>query len=147
MKNSIIKSSIEIIAPSYVVWQALTTPEIIKKYFYNLTAISDWKVGSQIKFQGQYEGNIYEEKGTILELNPYKTFRYNYWSPLAGMDDKPENYFPITYSLVESKGITTLTVTQGNIPGEPMRHQAEANWKKVLTNLKDLVEDELIVIR
>lgn len=145
MQNITTKSSIEIIATSSVVWEALITPDLIKKYFFDSDTISDWKVGSPIKFQGQYEGNQYEDKGTILELNPYKVFRYNYWSPLTGIDDKPENYFPVTYSLMETKGVTTLTVTQENIPDDKMRDQAETNWKKILDKLKNLIEDQLVI--
>ncbi len=144
MKNISSKSSIEVIAPASLVWEALTTPDLIKKYFLDSTAISDWKVGGPIIFEGQWQGNRYRDKGTILEMNPYKTFRYNYWSPLSGVDDRPENYFPITYSLSETKGVTRVTITQENISHDSMKAQTEQNWKKVLQNLKDLVENELV---
>jgi len=138
---------VEIIAPASVVWEALTTPGLIKKYFFDSTAISDWKVGSPIIFEGQWEGHPYRDKGTILEMNPYKTFRYNYWSPLSGVDDRPENYVPITYSLAEAKGVTTLTIAQENISDDSLKEQTDKSWKKVLHCLKDLVENELVTAR
>ena len=61
---------------------------------------------------------------------------------MSGIEDKPENYVPITYALVESQEKTTLTVTQQNIPDEKMKVHSEENWKKVLANMKQLLEKE-----
>lgn len=143
MKNNLTgKASITIDAPASKVWEALTTPELIKQYFFGTEASSDWKVGSPITFSGEYKGKSYHDKGTILEVIPNKIFRYNYWSSMSGIEDKPENYVPITYALVESHDKATLTVTQQNIPDEKMKVHSEENWKKVLANLKQLLEKE-----
>ena len=143
MKNNLTgKASITIDAPASKVWEALTTPELIKQYFFGTEASSDWKVGSPITFSGAYKGKSYHDKGTILEVIPNKIFRYTYWSSMSGIEDKPENYVPITYALVESQEKTTLTVTQQNIPDEKMKVHSEENWKKVLANLKQLLEKE-----
>lgn len=143
MKNNLTgKASITIDALASKVWEALTTPELIKQYFFGTEASSDWKVGSSISFNGEYKGKSYHDKGTILEVIPNKIFRYTYWSSMSGVEDKPENYVPITYALVESQDKTTLTVTQQNIPDEKMKAHSEENWKKVLANLKQLLEKE-----
>ena len=146
MKNISNRSSIEINAPASLVWTALTSPEIIKKYFFGTSADSTWKVGDPITFTGDYHGRHYQDKGTILEVNPNKTFRYTYWSSISGIDDKPENYVPITYSLREMNGVTTLTVTQENIPDERMKGDAEQTWNKVLSNLRDVIQEEMVGI-
>ena len=45
MKNDITgKVSIHINATTDKVWEALTTPETIKKYFFDTDAISDWNI-------------------------------------------------------------------------------------------------------
>ena len=143
MKNNLSgKAIITIDAVASKVWEALTTPELIKQYFFGTETSSDWKVGSSISFKGEYKGKSYHDKGTILEVIPNKIFRYNYWSSMSGIEDKPENYVPITYALVESQEKTTLTVTQQNIPDEKMKVHSEENWKKVLANLKQLLEKE-----
>ena len=57
MKNKLTgKVSININASSHEVWEALTTPEIIKKYFFGTNVTSDWKVGGPIIFKGEWEG-------------------------------------------------------------------------------------------
>ena len=91
MKNNITgRVSIKINAPAARVWEALTTPAIIKQYFFGTTAISHWKVGSPIVFKGEWKGKEYEDKGTILDIVPNRLFRYSYWSSMSGIEDKPE---------------------------------------------------------
>ena len=134
------RASIMIDASTVKVWEALTTPSIIKQYFFGTNAISDWNEGSSLIFKGEWEGKSYEDKGTILEKVPMKLFRYNYWSSMSVIEDKPENYVTITYELEERNEETLLTVTQENIPDEKTRQHAEQNWNKVLGNLKQLLE-------
>ena len=134
------KVSIDINASAIKVWEALTTPELIKEYFFGTDAISDWKVGSTIIFKGEWQGKTYEDKGTILEVVPGKLLKYKYWSSLSGLQDDQENYLDITYELTESNDSTILTITQENIPYENTKEHTEDNWKKVLTDLKNLLE-------
>ncbi|MCE3225613.1 MAG: hypothetical protein K0S32_164 [Bacteroidetes bacterium] len=145
MKNNITGNvSVEIDAPAEKVWEALTTPSIIKKYFFNTNAESDFEEGSPIRFTGEWEGKTYEDKGTIKKVEEKKLFKYSYWSSMSGIEDKPENYAVITYKLNEKNGKTILSITQENIPDEKMKEHSEENWNKVLENLKHLLERENI---
>jgi len=145
MKHNIMgQVSIAIDAPASAVWEALTNPKIIKLYFFETDAGSDWSVGSPLTFEGEWEGKLYRDKGTILANKTNKLLRYSYWSSMSGIDDKPENYVTVTYELVENAGKTTLTVTQENIPSKKMKEHAEGNWKKVLANLKNLLENQFV---
>lgn len=113
MENNITGSAgITINAPASKVWEALTTPEVIKQYFFGTDAVSDWKVGSPLIFKGEWQGKQYQDKGTILESVPQKIFKYDYWSSMSGIEDKPENYVIITYELSEKDNATTLTVSR-----------------------------------
>ena len=49
----IVSESIEINTEPDKVWEALTNPEIIKEYLFGTQTITDWKVGSDIIFQGE----------------------------------------------------------------------------------------------
>ncbi|MCW3094172.1 MAG: hypothetical protein JWP81_5241 [Ferruginibacter sp.] len=138
--NNTAKATITIHATAEQVWDALTTPEIIKQYFFGTNAISDWKEGSPIIFKGEWEGKSYEDKGTILVAEAPKLFRYSYWSSMSGLEDRPENYFTITYELFENEGDTMLTVTQENIRDEKVAEHTEENWRKVLNDMKALLE-------
>ena len=141
MKNNITgRAAITINAPASKVWEALTTPAIIKQYFFGSDAVSDWKVGSPLIFKGEWQGKQYQDKGTILESVPQKKFKYSYWSSMSGIEDKPENYVDVTYELTENNNATTFTVTQENIPDEKTKEHSEENWRKVLGDLKKLLE-------
>lgn len=141
MKSDIsTKVSTIINAPVSAVWEALTKPEIIKQYFFGTDTITDWKVGGQLKFTGEWEGKKYEDKGTVLKFEPNKLLQYNYWSSMAGIEDKAENYVTITYFLSGEKNKTTLTISQENISDEKTKEHSSQNWKKVLNNLKTLLE-------
>jgi uncharacterized protein YndB with AHSA1/START domain len=140
--NLIAKATVSIQAPASKVWQALTDPEMIRQYFYGTEVITDWKVGSQILWKGEWEGKEYLEKGTILKSEPPRLLQYTYFSSLSQLEDAPENYANITYALDEDEGTTTLTVRQENIADENEREQSEKNWAMVLGNMKQLLEEE-----
>jgi uncharacterized protein YndB with AHSA1/START domain len=137
------EASILIDAAPEDVWDALTNPDQIKKYFFGTEAISDWKKGSPLYFRGEWEGKKYEDKGTILETKHGELFKYSYWSSMSGIEDKPENYVTVTYRLSEVMGKTKVTITQENIESDEMRKHSEQNWNKVLSDLKNLLEKNI----
>ena len=146
MKSNIkAQVSINIHAAISNVWEALTNPDTIKKYFFGTNTITDWKVGSPIKFKGEWEGKSYEDKGTILEIQKHKLIKYDYWSSMSGIEDMPENYVTITYKLSEENDRTKLTITQENIRDENMKEHSEQNWRKVLAGLRTLLESNVEV--
>jgi uncharacterized protein YndB with AHSA1/START domain len=134
------KASIAIEAGKDEVWDALTNPEKIKQYFFGTHAISDWKKGSSLKFTGEWEGKTYEDKGTILNTEPSKLFRYTYWSSMGKLEDKPENYATVTYELVAAGNKTTLNITQDNVASEESLEHSEKNWQYILGEIKKFVE-------
>ena len=144
MKNNVTSNTvINIYSTAPKVWDALTKPELIKQYFFGTDAISDWQEGSTVVFKGEWEGKAYEDKGIIRMIEPNKLFRYDYWSSMSGIEDKPENYQVITYELFEEEGITTLAITQENIKDEERKVHSEQNWRKVANDLKGLLESSL----
>lgn len=139
--KAIARVSVTVNAPVAKIWEALTTPDLIKEYFFGTDAISDWQKGSPIVFKGEWQGKSYSDRGTIIESIPNKLFVYTYWSSLSGMEDKPENYVTITYELTAIEPlITRLDVRQENIPDEKMKTNSEENWNKVLKGLKEVCE-------
>jgi uncharacterized protein YndB with AHSA1/START domain len=138
--NLIAKSSVTIDASVARVWDALTNPDLIKKYFYGSKAVTDWKVGSPIEFIGEWEGKTYVDKGVILKNEPEKLFQYTYFSSFSNLPDVPENYNNITYELHDEAGQTVLNVKQENIENEEKRQHSEKGWGDVLHNLKQLLE-------
>ena len=133
-------ASTTINAPASRVWEALTKPELIKKYMFDTDVISDWKVGSSIVYKGEWQGKPFEDKGRILEFEPEKLLVSTHWSPHSGVPDLPENYHTVTYRLSESDGKTEVTIHQDKNASEEEKADSEANWKAILDGLKKLLE-------
>ncbi len=63
MDNGIIAHiAIDIKAPLAKVWEALTNPEIISQYMFGAEVTSDWQVGSDIYWRGEWKGKSFEDK-------------------------------------------------------------------------------------
>src|SRR6201995_5046375 len=135
-----LSTSMDINAPAAKVWEALTNPEIVKKYFFGTNVKTDWKKGSPIFWEGEWDGKTYQDKGVILDIDPGKSVKYNYWSSMSGTEDKPENYQDITYKLNEHGGKTTLKIIQDNIKNEDAKKHSEENWQGVFGKMKEMVE-------
>lgn len=142
MKGQLIaETSVSIKATSQQVWKAITTPSSIKKYLMGTHATSDWKEGSPITYEGEYNGKKYHDKGTIRKFEPGKVFQSTYWSSMGGKEDKPENYNLVTYELSEKDGNTIVKLIQDNVSSEKEKAHATNNWKEVLQKLKEVVEE------
>ena len=140
MANLVAKASTTIKAPASKVWNALTKPELIRQYFFGTNVETDWKVGSPIYYRGEWQGKPYEDKGTILEVEPNRRLVSTHWSPLAGLPDSPEYYHTVTYLLSEHDGNTDVTLLQDKNASEDEKSHSEENWKSILAGLKKLVE-------
>ena len=144
MANLTLKTSIEINAPAARVWEALTNPAIVKQYFFGTNVKTDWKKGSAILWEGEWDGNTYQDTGKILDIDPGKSVKYNYWSSMSGTENIPENYLDITYDLSEKDGKTLLTITQEKIKTEEAKDHSEQNWQSVFGKMKEMVESDQV---
>jgi uncharacterized protein YndB with AHSA1/START domain len=124
------------------VWKALTTPEIIKTYFFGADVESDWKVGSPVKIKGEMKGKAYEDKGEVRSFDPGHRLAFSHFSPSTGEADRPENYHLVSYELEPDGERTRVTLTQSNLIGgirdSDVKHRAEyeRNWAMVLDGLE-----------
>ncbi|WP_417236964.1 SRPBCC domain-containing protein [Bizionia paragorgiae] len=115
------------------IWHTLTTPSETKKYMFNCEVLSDWKVGSDIKWSGTYEGYKSGERGKILEIEENKHLKYTSIDPNFGIEIKPENYLHITYDLKGVGDKTELTTTVENFNGNPNRLEHIAvGWDNIV---------------
>jgi uncharacterized protein YndB with AHSA1/START domain len=134
-------SSITINASVDEVWRALTTPDMIKQWFFGVHTETDWKVGSAIVHRGEYQGKPYEDKGEIVRFEPPRLLEHSHWSPLSGKPDRPESYQRVIWALSERNGGTEVTITEHNLPSTEAKQVSDQSWKTVLTNLRNLLEE------
>ncbi len=134
------QASIIINVPLEKVWDGLTKPDLVKQYFFGTNLVTTWEVGTPIVFRGEWEGKSYEDKGTVLEYVPNETLSYDYYSPMGGLEDTPENYQIIRYTVEETADGIKTTIDQSNAPSEDVANHSAENWNKVLVALKELIE-------
>jgi|SRR6185312_5054217 len=123
------------------IWNVLTNPEIIKEYLFGTETVTDWKIGNEIAFQGEYNGQKYRDHGIIKEHIPNKRLSYSYWSGFSGMEDKPENYSTVIYDLVPVDDMhTKFTWTQKGYPDEERQKHSQSGMTAFLEQIKGIAE-------
>jgi uncharacterized protein YndB with AHSA1/START domain len=140
----VVSQSVDIRKGKPEVWNALTNPEIIKEYLFGTETITDWKVGSEIIFQGVYGDNMeytYRDKGVITENINLERLSYTYWSGFSGLEDKPENYSLVTYTLTDKgKNSTTFRWTQKGFANEEAYRHSSGGMGDFLKKIKEIIE-------
>ena len=133
-------SRITINATLQKVWDTLTRPELVKLWQYGSDLQTTWKVGSEIKFITEWEGKIFEQRGNVLEFTPMSKLRYSLFAPRPGIEDKPENYFEMIYSLIASNGQTRLEIIQEDNRPNAVQEEEQGEENPVLKMLKLVAE-------
>ena len=137
-------SIIKIVAPAKKVWLGLTVPELVKQWQYGSDLLTTWEVGSPIIFRTEWNGQVFEQKGNVLEFLPESRLKYSLFFPRPDQQDIPENYFFMTYELTESGEVTSLLVRQEDPrPSPPNESGGGDESPDVLSCLKELVEERM----
>jgi len=140
-ENLFVTQSIEINTLAKKVWEVLTEPEKIKIYLFGTETITDWEIGSSIIFQGVYNGQLYKDKGKVMECDENKVLTYSYWSGFSGLEDKPENYSLVIYKIDTIKeNKVKFTWTQKGFANKDAQCHTEQALKTMLEQIKELAE-------
>lgn len=129
-------------------WEALTTPEFIREYWFGSTAESDFKPGSPWKLR-MTDGSL-ADSGEILEAVPGKRLVIkwlNEWKP----EFKAEGFALCTMELEpvvdDIAPAVRLSVTHSIERADSGFIGAVSNgWPRILSNLKSLLETGAIVL-
>jgi uncharacterized protein YndB with AHSA1/START domain len=137
-------SVVDILAPASKVWLALTVPELVKQWQYGSDLLTTWEPGTPIVFRNEWNGQVFEQKGTVIELTPESRVKYSLFVPRPDLQDIPEHHFFMTYELTESGGATSLLFRQEDPrPSLPDESSGGEEGPDVLAILKELVESRM----
>ena len=142
--ETVASKTITINAPTSKVWEALTNPELMKKWMSEteIHIITDWKVGSPFTIRGNLHGIKFENKGKVLQFEPEKVLQYTHLSSISRLPDKSENYSSFEFRLAPLENQTTLTLTLGIFPTESIYKHLVFYWNVTLEILKRMVEEQ-----
>jgi uncharacterized protein YndB with AHSA1/START domain len=125
-------------------WEALTEPEFIRKYWFGTTIESGWKNGSPWRMVGANGGLL--DSGEVVEIDPPRRMvvRWqNEWKP----ELKAEGPGRCTFELEPVGGAVRLTIThEMDRPDSKLITAVSGGWPRVVSNLKSLIETGEVVL-
>jgi len=133
-------STIKINASRQKVWDTITKPELVKLWQYGSDLLTSWEPGSDIKFRIAWEDKVFEQWGKVLEFTPTELVKYSLFAPRPGLEDKPENYFIMSYVLTEEDGHTKLEILQEDNRPNAAQEEPQGEENPVLQSLKQVAE-------
>lgn len=133
-------SKITVNAAPQKVWDVLTKPELIKLWQYGSELVTDWKVGSDIRFRNEWDGKIFDQWGKVLEIRSLQLVKYSLFVPRPDLEDKPENYFIMSYVLTADNGQTKLEIIQEDNRSNSVQEDPQGEESPVLQALKNIAE-------
>jgi uncharacterized protein YndB with AHSA1/START domain/DNA-binding transcriptional ArsR family regulator len=116
------------------IWQAITDSSFTRRYYYNNTVESDWKVGSSLIYRNP-DGSVAIES-EIVEAQPPTRLVQTFSFPATG--DRPSR---VTWEIQPRGGSSLLTLLHDDFDSETETFKGVAHgWIPVLSGLKTLLE-------
>ena len=139
--GKIVSKTVRINAPTSKVWEALTDPDLMKKWMSEteIHIFTDWKVGNPFVIRGRLHGINFENWGTVLQFEPENTL-HSHLSSLSRLPDQLENYSILEFRSAPIHAETSLTLTASNFPTESIYKHFAFYWNVTLEILKRLIE-------
>ena len=118
-------------------WQALTTPEIIKQYRFGMSVESEWKAGAAWRM---YADGSLMDSGEILESVAPQRLVLSWlseWKP----EFRAEGHSRCVYAIEPTGAAAKLTLTHSmERPDSQFIAAVSEGWPLVISNLKSLLE-------
>ena len=117
-------------------WEAITDPEMRKKYSFGVTVTSDWQPGSRYEAGNPKAGLLME--GENLEVDPPRRLVQSFRA-LWGEDVKKEGTSRVTWAIEPVGDSCRLMVTHDQLR-DGANDQLYGGWPMILSGLKTLLE-------
>jgi uncharacterized protein YndB with AHSA1/START domain len=118
-------------------WEAITDPEIRRKYNFGAGTTSDWKVGSPLNMD-MAEHGVHLGEGEVLEVDPPRRLVHTMIA-LWGDDVKREGQSRVTWEIEPVGDSCHLTLTHDQMR-EGANDQIYGGWPMILSGLKTWLE-------
>jgi uncharacterized protein YndB with AHSA1/START domain len=121
------------------VWNALTKPELTRKYWWNHRNHSDWKPGSPWQHQDADDPEKVDIVGKVVEIEAPRRLVLTWASPSDAR--KADKVSRVTLTSQAWEGSVRFTVLHEELePKSDMLHGITAGWPAVCSSLKSFLE-------
>jgi uncharacterized protein YndB with AHSA1/START domain len=121
------------------VFEAITRPEIARRYWGHENVSEDWQPGSKWRHVRTDEARTVDLVGEVIESDPPKRLVVN-WANESQKDD-PDQYSRVTFDIEAQGEIVKLTVVHDELqPGSGMLNGISKGWPHVLSSMKSFLE-------
>jgi uncharacterized protein YndB with AHSA1/START domain/biotin operon repressor len=118
-------------------WEALTDPEIRRKYSFGAAPLTDWTPGTHFEMGAEKAAGPLGE-GEVLECDPPRRLAHT-MTALWGDDVKAEGSSRVTYEIEQVADSCRLVVTHDQLR-EGANDQLYGGWPMILSGLKTWLE-------
>jgi uncharacterized protein YndB with AHSA1/START domain/DNA-binding transcriptional ArsR family regulator len=119
------------------VWQALTDPDMTRRYYFGSIVESDWRAGAAYRYRSPDGEDLIT--GTVVEIDPPRHLVTTFLPHWEGAEDAQASR--VSFELESVGDATKLTVIHENIdPASELGAEFVEGWAKILSGLKSLLE-------
>jgi len=119
-------------------WEALTSPEFTKQYWFGMQLQTDWKAGSAWRLL--FPDGRLADTGEVLEVDPPRRLVLR-WRNEWGPEMKAEGEATCIMSLEPADSAVKLTITHEMERDHSLLiEKVSGGWPRILSNLKSLLE-------
>ena len=130
-------------APPEAVWDALTSPEAMKTYFFGLPFEAEWKVGGP--WRRHFPDGALMTEGEILEFDPPARLVMSWRN--AEAEKKAEGFSRCVMEIEAVDTAAKLTVTHSvGVANSKLIAAVAQAWPQVLSNLKTFLETGMVAL-
>lgn len=121
------------------VFEAITKPEIARRYWGHENVSEDWQPGSRWQHVRADEARTVDLVGEVIESDPPRRLVIS-WANESQKDD-PEQYSRVAFDIEPQDDMVKLTVTHDELqPGSGMLNGISKGWPLVLSSMKSFLE-------
>jgi uncharacterized protein YndB with AHSA1/START domain len=119
-------------------WEALLSPEFMRKYWMGCWQDCEWKVGAAWKMMFP-DGRV-TDMGEVVEIVPEKRLVLK-WRNEFRPELKEEGFSRMSYELEPLGNQVKLTVVhEMDVPGSKLIQAVSNGWPKIMASLKSMLE-------
>lgn len=125
-------------------WQALTSAEFTRQYWFGMHQESEWKAGAQ--WQLMFPDGRVADTGEVVEIDPPRRLVLR-WRNEFRPELKAEGYSRCTMELEPKDEAVKLTITHViEHPESKFIDAVSGGWPLILSNLKSLLETGRVAV-